>query len=1566
MAIPGAASGVNQKPDLEELIDYLRGNLEGNKLLIIPLNTVNGFLQSFSRLEEDRFSDLVALFDGGNKQNCSRLDAVSFHCMLHILLRAPPCLARERGLYLFLKSMRDLTDTIQQSRLYTMVVASRQRKSLIGQKAFQHLFQIFANGDGDAPRRWSGQFILELIRKSQDKGGLFASGPRNYHQKLGEMVLGETDFALRLLAATIIQDMTASQHDIHMFWPSSTPQPTIDQFSSWEPTHLEWMEKFSNLISRLDMGRHRENQSMQIAQAIDAGMSKISRGSCSIGVVVSDALTIILMEDTRFRFIDIDLDHVNRHTPDEQRAILDVVLQPGGCFITNGRLERVERVSIVFERRDQVVKAHETLHHARNSPQQAKPAATGSNGGRAASVQGRGVLAMPSSKHGDQDRPTTTLNRKVLKTAAKNTRRKPSYAAMSLPGEEEVLNGFSSFPEFSSSNSPAEPDHDNQHPVSEHNVNGKALQIPIIQSIVEGEPEQSSLMTRVDETPPPTLASKSLSNQKEQKHAAGPVPNAVNPESILDQESINGVGGVAVEPHPSQTEGDFRSGLSNMARKALLLQLEHSDLPTEGPARNARTLNDQNYLTGLVSNQTSLIAVDRAVDAPQPMDAQLDVLHPKQTNIPVVSEKMEHHNEGPKKGTSKTSNEPNEQEDAGSNSKLKRPYNRISGPKGLGVSVDWDQDLRVDEVPEPTVASTSKKQKKTPPQPKKSQKPAKIKSVSRSAGKKQPQRALPLTPHIDSGPSTKSKTKRASRQITKTLTSARQRRAAAEKANQKLALANEYENAQYDPDDPIESSPPGEPILTSKESKEAAETTANQLPLTSKQQITSQSAGGDVREDIFHSSEGLEAPNKGGVAVAKEAPENTGNQISASQESLEPEGFTLPQFLPQEDDNIVLDFLASSPLSIERNVSVSPADMDKVGTSRETHIQPQPNATEVKEKSLGKRLAEALANAGILPPTSVELDDNINEENDFTPMPTSPETYQNPANGGLKKVSPLPELQPDGTEPNQGIKTVSQTVRPRIEAEETASDGNARQNEVHLAIPVSQPGQTEEEPEQPTETSQLRSLEASDQQGRDDGQRVNGKPVTPAELVPRKVQLVSFGSNGPHNQGAVSNGKNIRSLQRSEAHTNDTVKNIRTITEHSEKLNEPRSEEDDDMDAVFLVPGGESPYMVAKSQSHDDMELEIGSSSVCELTEAEFLSREPVSQSVAAHSQRVDENGSPYPIRRGWPVKRIGNNHADVELSKSSIESSSPRSSYASSGEQARPNSNLSASAGSGNGRRHAGHEFNTQKGRENSNESGAETRPQGIFSPKTANSGNITIGGCSRAKGSLFRRVGGHSSFAERLRGEQKQTNSKIHLHGNRVERPPPRMGTPKPNITPFIESSSRCEFGAVNGEDEKYDVGHRFQSESEGSSESFSSMSDTLVEGNEDVELEWQRALRATQKTSLDILLDASNRLVRNLLEEEEAIARVIESYRNGGFKLIDRLGEAHNRQLQDNNNQLQPVREELAGRYRGMAARLDSDKQSLSKHAAMKALSAGIHKRKKFLAQINATMGEYDVEE
>ncbi|KAK2795035.1 hypothetical protein FQN50_009814 [Emmonsiellopsis sp. PD_5] len=1378
-------------------------------------------------------------------------------------------------------------------------------------------------------------------------------------QKLGEMVLGETDFALRLVAATIIQDMAASQHDLHMFWPSSTPQSTIDQFSSWEPTHQEWMEKFSNLISRLDMGRHRENQSMQIAQAIDAGISKISRGSCSIGVAVSDALTVIIMEDARFRFIDISLDHINKQTPDERRAILDVVLQPDGCFITNGRLERVERVSIVFECRDQAVKAHETLHHARNSLQQAKPAATGSNGGRAASVQKREALAMPLSKHGHQDRPTTTLNRKVFKTAVKNTRRKPSYAAMSLPGEEEVLNGFSSFPEFSSSNNPAEPDHDNQHPVGEHNVNGKALQIPIIHSLVEGEPQQSSLMTRVDETPPPTLASKSLSNHQEQNQAADPVPNAVNPESISDEESIDGVGGVTIEPHPGQTENDFRSGLSNMAQKALQLQLEHSDLPTESSTRNAQMLNDQKYLTGLVSNQTSLIAEDGAVDAPQPMDAQLDVPHPKQTNIPVVSARIEHYNDGPKKGTSKTPNEPNGQEDAGSNSKLKRPYNRISGPKGLGVSVDWDQDLRVDEVPEPTLASTSKKQKKTPPQHKKSQKPAKIKSVSRSSGKKQPQRALPLTPHIDSGPtSTKRKTKRATRQVTKTLTSTRQRRAAAEKANQKLALANEYENAQYDPNDPIESSP-GEPILTSKENKEAAETTANQLPLTGKQQITSLSAGGHVREDIFHSSEGLEVPNKGSAAVAKEVPKNMDNQSSASRKSLEPEGITLPQFLPQEDDNVILDLLASSPLSIERNVSAFPTDTDRTGTSRETHIQPQPNATEAKEKSLGKRLAEALANAGILPPTSVHLDDKINEENDFTPIPTSPETYQSPSNDGLKEVSPLPELQPDGTEPNHGIKTVLETVRPHIEAKETASGGNARQNEVHLAIPVSQPGQTEEEPERPTETSQLRNLEASDQQGREDGKRVHGKPVTPAELVPRKVQLVSFGSNGPQNQGAVSNGKNIQSFQRGKAHTNDTVENIRTITDHGEKPNEPGSEEDDDMDVVFLVPGGESPYMAAESQSHDDTDLHMDSSSVCEVTKADFLSTGPVSQSVATHSQRVDENGSPYPIRRDWLVKRMGNNHADVELSKSSIESSSSRSSYASSGEQARPNGNLSASSNSDNGRRYASHEVNTKKSRENSKESGPETRPQGIFSPKTANSGNITTGGCSGAKGTLFRRVGGHSSFAERLRGEQKQTNSKIHLQ-------------PKPNITPFIESSSQCEFGTVSGEDEKYVARHRFQSESEGSSESFSSTANTLVEGNED-ELEWQRALRATQKTSLDILLDASNlltklskRLVRNLLEEEEAIARVVESYRNGGFKLIGRLRETHNQQLQDNNNQLQPVKEELAGRYRGMAARLDSAKQSLSQQAGMKALSAGIHKRKKFLAQLNATVGEYGVEE
>lgn len=68
----------------------------------IPLDIVNSLLQSSLAADAASVATLVNLFDGYNKGNCSRLDAVSFHCILHVLLVARPCPARGRGLYLFL------------------------------------------------------------------------------------------------------------------------------------------------------------------------------------------------------------------------------------------------------------------------------------------------------------------------------------------------------------------------------------------------------------------------------------------------------------------------------------------------------------------------------------------------------------------------------------------------------------------------------------------------------------------------------------------------------------------------------------------------------------------------------------------------------------------------------------------------------------------------------------------------------------------------------------------------------------------------------------------------------------------------------------------------------------------------------------------------------------------------------------------------------------------------------------------------------------------------------------------------------------------------------------------------------------------------------------------------------------------------------------------------------------------------------------------------------------------------------------------------------------------------
>ncbi|PGH10625.1 hypothetical protein AJ79_05339 [Helicocarpus griseus UAMH5409] len=1585
MAVPNETTASRRRYSLDALITYLQGaiaKLKENNLLIIPLDTVNGFLGSFERLDEAGFPDLVALFDRENKGNCSRLDLVSFHCMLHILLRAPPCLARERGLYLFLKSMRDLTDSIQKSQHYTVVVASRQRKSLIGQKTFQHLLRIFVSGDNDAPRKWSGQFILELLRKSIDNRGLLGLGTEINVRKLGETVLGETDYILRLLAVIIIQEMVASQLDSHRFWPIGTPQPVMDQFSSRSPIDTNWIAKFNGFLSRHDSWRNKETERIHIVTTFNTGSTRVGHSNCLIGLLVSNTLTFVITEDNRFRLMDIYLNHIEKITLQETGANLEVCLDSDSYYMTNGLQEKADVVSIDFETQAQAIEVREALELRWHSVEGEK--------GRAKDTIADLSIAGSSFGNAQQEQSTVfLLGRKGIanesaaqKQIPRNAKRKPSYATIMLPSSAEVIGGSSAQVDLGAPVDRNEKEQNKPHTVDEQQTKNGAFLIHTELCVVESE-FGSSFPSRVDETPPPGDALPNSQGQDFSSESNFDASNLTKAQGISCNDNSL-ADNAAVELQVPQEDGDCHFGLPSLARQALQLQLQPPD--SNSPPGEPAVVDSQVFgggglnLDDPVANQISSIVVNPAAAPEQPTGIQVEDVESDQTNItPEKGGTMDKQADAPIEKTSNKKTEAQAPKQIGSTSKLKRPYNRISESKAPNLTVDWDQDLRVDERLPDKQASSSKRQKKTPTQSKAPNITAKC--GGRSTGKKKQERALPLTPLIESA-SAKSKPKRVDQQVTKTLTSGRQRRAAAEKANQKLALANEYENATYDLDDPIESSPQDDSPMSNNQADWTASTNIT-LPVVVDEE---QRALDGIQGQAFCSVEASKAmetratpPQEVSDVVAFEEVEPEGIFENKENESLPPPA--------QENSDCHSTSQGNSPREQIQSLSIHFKGLDEAETTSGVDTAHYSVAPESKEPNIGKRLSEALAKAGILSsnPLRPPVNDGCNE------------SHSNP----LLQGGPTKDM---GALARKGVSQISQNVSEFISRqagigsrhsvmEQSGTDCSRTpptDDGLNGSSKTSKPGSSksplkhidnQQEPQSITKaaedllhpSTELRSILKTNTNTKSDaaGNKRDVLPNTDTpEAVLRKVQIVSFDSNGPQNQCALSRSPASRTLKQIDAITDATSK----IEEHGpvemdiESSSDAGTGETDDMDNVSLVSVTDLLNLEMQGQ-HNGTESETHTSSICELTEAEFLSQGRAHQPIPANSQTVDENGSPQPVRRDRANRLATNIQPDIELpSDVSITSRLSDNSVAvPKGDNGADNRTIA--------RLDEGYSLADHRARdpEVNKKSHYDLNPQPLPQRKNAPSKtngasvrNSVIKNQPKPNVNAFWRMRAPSTFAEPRGLISKENENKSLNKDKAVQTQPLPLGrASRKRDRPDVESDNELEHDVDSSEVETLTRKKQIWSRVEISSGSSSSLSDTLVEEFRDVESEWQSALRGTQKTTLDILQDTSARLVRHLLDEEKAIARVVDTYRDGGARLIQQLERRYEDELEDCESCLQPMKEEVLERCKAMIARLTADRRSLSKQPAMRDLSAAVQKRKKLLDQIQATMKEYEAD-
>ncbi|KAI5304299.1 hypothetical protein KEM56_006647 [Ascosphaera pollenicola] len=142
------------------------------------------------------------------------------------------------------------------------------------------------------------------------------------------------------------------------------------------------------------------------------------------------------------------------------------------------------------------------------------------------------------------------------------------------------------------------------------------------------------------------------------------------------------------------------------------------------------------------------------------------------------------------------------------------------------------------------------------------------------------------------------------------------------------------------------------------------------------------------------------------------------------------------------------------------------------------------------------------------------------------------------------------------------------------------------------------------------------------------------------------------------------------------------------------------------------------------------------------------------------------------------------------------------------------------------------------------------------------------------------------------------------------------------------------------------------------------------TLVEpesllNTPEVQAKWQKALRASHQTTIDILLDISQRLVRRMINEEEAINDILVTYSAGCTRMIDQLAQTHQNFLKEYSAKAKPALAKLAARCEEMRAVIDKDRRSvLSGQPTLKSLGSALGKRKRLDEKINDAAARYGI--
>ncbi|GBF62086.1 hypothetical protein TMEN_4619 [Trichophyton mentagrophytes] len=782
---PQAHLGVpKQLPVVSRLIAYLQPAVRRatrSDILVIPLSIVNDILQSTPCLRQDDLYKLVQILaEPPSRRHCSRLDVVSFQCILLLFLHAPACVHRERGLYLLLDSMAELSDILCQNLSQEAISTARRRKTVLCQKICSQLVQCFTRAKHPAPRKWAGQFILELILQFDKNKHFLISMPDGIRGVL-DVLFEDDDQCLRIIAAAVMKEVAICE-------PKLSELSAIDSRINLLKKSLgfllpnrnsQWLKETTKIIS--DRIKPRQNSFCTLAASIEGLDGYAISEGCLLFTVSQSSVVVLSMDKYRFNLIDIPPGSIKGTEAKGNK--LRILLEKRGYMVVNG----VEKYS------NNILVGMEAPRHVEAAIKAVKniiELATRDNETTLYKRPNEGAMATIAFQDCvndfDQVAPAgphipipADSDYDVGCTLWQEPHRQPSSAIIELPTGEEVLSA--SQLSLQSSHPLQSQPHPQQPP--EHHISDQGGDTPATGG---ASPSNQNQPRALDASPHSVKEpSKQVTSQTTRNHVEVVQSSPIS--SISPTSNVEEVGRV-------DRAAGVLNDLPNLAKQALLLQpqlLNSSLQTTEKETTDTPCLEDVacracRKLTLAAEKPTAIVPDSQpVVDTIDTMAGPGPIKSPQETEKPT--------------GESGSAN----------NSRLKRPTHKLCGSSSKKADFDWDEGLRVEPdipLPQPETSAPAKNAEEAPQDIEKTGTKGRKKPKPRAKQKIKP---LELTSHTGNA----LKENKRNNQVTKTLTSTRLPRNAAEVANKKMALAAERENAVYDLDDPIESSYPGSTSL---------------------------------------------------------------------------------------------------------------------------------------------------------------------------------------------------------------------------------------------------------------------------------------------------------------------------------------------------------------------------------------------------------------------------------------------------------------------------------------------------------------------------------------------------------------------------------------------------------------------------------------------------------------------------------------------------------------------------------------------------------------------------------